>query len=281
MTHRHQDKRVSIYLKALFTLSSAFKLGLVIYLIVTEHGKYHGYAQTIYSPTFTVALAEFPGGATTCTISSFPAWEFGILDWFVIITDQCGLMSDWQQGSFQSFSGWYSWYCRPSKGLNIGGSLSASKALHLSRCSYEISWCTSCCEYTGFRQTYWSRWSRSKLCWCFLSVISCCKFAIISVMLHFSNYFVGNIFGRLGSPSFLSLLGSRMLFNLKDAGERGQNPGTSYRTVQGTMGVIIFAEPESAPRSDCHTPSLCYGIWLDHRTNGAQVTIGDREISIG
>ena len=36
------------------------------------------------------------------------------------------------------------------------------------------------------------------------------------------------VFYRLGNPYFLSALGSRMLFNLKEAGNRAPNEGTNY-----------------------------------------------------
>ena len=54
--------------------------------------------------------------------------------------------------------------------------------------------------------------------------------------------------GALGNPLYFSLLGSRMLFNLKEAGERGQNEGTSYRTASSTLGEMDFAEPVDSQR---------------------------------
>lgn len=40
---------------------------------------------------------------------------------------------------------------------------------------------------------------------------------------------VVSLLESLGSTSFLCALGSNMLFNLKEAGERGLNQDTSYR----------------------------------------------------
>ena len=47
------------------------------------------------------------------------------------------------------------------------------------------------------------------------------------------------ILGILGSPSLLVVLGARLLVNLKEAGERGVNEGTSYRVE--TLGEMQFA----------------------------------------
>ena len=46
----------------------------------------------------------------------------------------------------------------------------------------------------------------------------------------------------LGSPSLLSVVGSIILVNLKEAGERGQNEGTSYRTASCTIPTMDFLE---------------------------------------
>ena len=39
----------------------------------------------------------------------------------------------------------------------------------------------------------------------------------------------------LGSPAFLCLLGSRLLINLKEAGELGVNAGTNYATSLSSL----------------------------------------------
>lgn len=55
-----------------------------------------------------------------------------------------------------------------------------------------------------------------------------------------SNAFLSNLFLTIGSPSILCVLGSNMLFNLKEAGERGLNQGTSYRASSRTVSIIEF-----------------------------------------
>ena len=74
-------------------------------------------------------------------------------------------------------------------------------------------------------------------------VIFASVFAILNFKLEFSNAFVANILSALGNASFLCVLGSRMLFNLKEAGERGQNEGTSYNATSRTVSGMEFAEP--------------------------------------
>ncbi|KAH8105641.1 hypothetical protein DFH11DRAFT_1691975 [Phellopilus nigrolimitatus] len=52
-----------------------------------------------------------------------------------------------------------------------------------------------------------------------------------------TNVILGNTLSIMGSPSFLCVLGSRLLVHLKEAGERGVNEGTSYRMrTVSTMG---------------------------------------------
>ncbi|KAL5524847.1 hypothetical protein ACEPAF_9993 [Sanghuangporus sanghuang] len=75
----------------------------------------------------------------------------------------------------------------------------------------------------------------------FMIVIACSIFNIMEFKLQFSNLFLSNLFNALGNPAFLSVLGSRMLINLKEAGERGQNQGTSYRMSSSTVSEMEFA----------------------------------------
>lgn len=56
-----------------------------------------------------------------------------------------------------------------------------------------------------------------------------------------SNGFLGILLESLGRPNLLCVLGSNMLFNLKDAGERGLNQGTSYRVNSRSISAIEFA----------------------------------------
>ena len=49
------------------------------------------------------------------------------------------------------------------------------------------------------------------------------------------------ILSMVGSPAFLSVLGTRLLFNMKEAGVKGLNQGTSCDT-RSTMSDIHFTE---------------------------------------
>lgn len=90
----------------------------------------------------------------------------------------------------------------------------------------------------------------------FHSVILCSMFAILGFRLTIPNIILADILSSLGNPSFLSLLGSRMLVNLKEAGERGQNEGTNYRPPTITMSDIDFAIPREPRRQFAFLPSL-------------------------
>lgn len=67
-------------------------------------------------------------------------------------------------------------------------------------------------------------------------------------MIHVIEIFIdGNmllctIFSAAGSLPLLSLLGARLLFNMKEAGEKGLNQGTSCRK-KSTSSEINFIEP--------------------------------------
>lgn len=51
---------------------------------------------------------------------------------------------------------------------------------------------------------------------------------------------VDDILALIGNTSFLSLMGSRLLFNMKEAGERGLNQGTNC-SLRATASPIDFA----------------------------------------
>ncbi|OCB87158.1 hypothetical protein A7U60_g5672 [Sanghuangporus baumii] len=74
----------------------------------------------------------------------------------------------------------------------------------------------------------------------FMLAISCSVFAIAEYRLRTTNLLLTNVLNSLGNPSFLCVLGSRMLVNLKEAAERGQNEGTSYRAPSTTLSDIDF-----------------------------------------
>ena len=50
------------------------------------------------------------------------------------------------------------------------------------------------------------------------------------------------VLAALGSPTLLSVLGSRMFFNLKEAGEHGVNVGTNWSSY--SHSTIHFDEPQ-------------------------------------
>ena len=60
---------------------------------------------------------------------------------------------------------------------------------------------------------------------------------------------MSTIFDIAGNTSFLSILGAHLLFNMKEAGERGLNQGTSCGS-KSTMSNIDFAMPPEAATSD-------------------------------
>ena len=79
---------------------------------------------------------------------------------------------------------------------------------------------------------------------------------ILSFKLEIPNLFLSGVLTALGNPSFLCILGSRMLFNLKEAGERGQNEGTSYNATLRIVSNMEFVQAGPANSvGDCFT---CY-----------------------
>ncbi|EJC99034.1 uncharacterized protein FOMMEDRAFT_170790 [Fomitiporia mediterranea MF3/22] len=79
----------------------------------------------------------------------------------------------------------------------------------------------------------------------FLLVVACVTMNVIEYKIYLANNFWASVLINLGSASWLSVLGSRLLFNLKEAGENGLNEGMSYRMKPlslGEMSDIQFAE---------------------------------------
>ncbi|EJC99537.1 uncharacterized protein FOMMEDRAFT_160604 [Fomitiporia mediterranea MF3/22] len=75
----------------------------------------------------------------------------------------------------------------------------------------------------------------------FLMVIMCCVFNTLSNKVRVDNNNLAAIIEQAGNPSFLCILGSRLLFNMKEAGKLGVNEGTNYRTK--SMSTIEFEQP--------------------------------------
>lgn len=69
-------------------------------------------------------------------------------------------------------------------------------------------------------------------------------FAIMQLRLEPSNVFLSAILTSLGNPLFLCVVGSRMLFNLKEVGEHGQNEETSYNATSRTVTGWNLPSPD-------------------------------------
>ena len=126
-----------------------------------------------------------------------------------------------------------SWDSPYSRQRNTGNHRLGSKDSSLSKFSFWINCFISHCKDFEFTAT--------KILILLLSAISCCTLNIIGDAVAVDIVFLTNILQLAGNPSFLSILGSRMLFNLKDAGKRGVNEGTNYRSK--TVSDIQFEEP--------------------------------------
>ena len=61
------------------------------------------------------------------------------------------------------------------------------------------------------------------------SAFACFVVNIVLNQVSVPNLFLWAAIGTLGSPSFMCLLGCKLLIHLKEAGESGVNAGTSYR----------------------------------------------------
>jgi len=76
----------------------------------------------------------------------------------------------------------------------------------------------------------------------FLAVMFVCVANIVADVDDLSSI-LSNVFVVAGNPAFLSILGARLLFNMKEAGEKGLNQGTSCPTLTSTVSEIDFAAP--------------------------------------
>ena len=74
------------------------------------------------------------------------------------------------------------------------------------------------------------------------SVLVCSVTNIIQFKVNVENVVLAEILESIGNPSFLSILGSRLLINLKEAGELGLNEGTNYRPGSKSVSDIAFVE---------------------------------------
>ena len=97
---------------------------------------------------------------------------------------------------------------------------------------------------------------------CAFRVVACCLINIIDFKLGVANAFVANVLGALGNPELLTILGSRMLFNLKEAAELGVHEGTNVRISTRTMSDINFAEPAIPQRFDFYFSIIAMADYL-------------------
>ena len=74
------------------------------------------------------------------------------------------------------------------------------------------------------------------------SVLVCSVINIIEFSVFVEKVFLSDAMATIGTSSFLSILGSRLLVNLREAGELGLNKGTNYRLDHLATGDISFAE---------------------------------------
>ena len=64
------------------------------------------------------------------------------------------------------------------------------------------------------------------------------------------NSKIGLLFQTLGEPTLVSLVGARILFNMKEAGERGLNQGTSCEVKSTIISIMDFAAPPDSVAED-------------------------------
>lgn len=72
--------------------------------------------------------------------------------------------------------------------------------------------------------------------------VLCCVLNIMEFKVTDTNDYLAILFTLLGSPTFLCIMGSNVLFNLKEAGERGLNQGISYYwSSSASISAMDFA----------------------------------------
>ena len=83
------------------------------------------------------------------------------------------------------------------------------------------------------------------------SVILVSVFAIVGEFTSESNALFAYIVSGLADPALLSILGARLLFNMKEAGAKGLNEGTSCDS-KSTISDIEFGAPPEATTSQSY-----------------------------
>ena len=90
------------------------------------------------------------------------------------------------------------------------------------------------------------------------SIILVSVFEIANNLIE-SNALFTYILNILGNPSLLSILGARLLLNMKEAGANGLNEGTSCGS-KSTISDIDFGAPPEATASQSHDEAMESGI---------------------
>ena len=91
------------------------------------------------------------------------------------------------------------------------------------------------------------------------SVILVSVFEIIINFTEGSNALFTYILNVLANPPLLSILGTRLLFNMKEAGVKGLNEGTSCDS-KSTISDIDFGAPPEAAARQSHDEAMEAGI---------------------
>ena len=92
-----------------------------------------------------------------------------------------------------------------------------------------------------------------------LSVILVSVFGIVANLTQKSVTLFGNILTVLDNPSLLSILGTRLLFNMKEAGAKGLNEGMSCGS-KSTISDIDFGAPPEATADQSQNDAMEAGI---------------------
>ena len=87
------------------------------------------------------------------------------------------------------------------------------------------------------------------------SIILVSVFAIADDLTLESSALFTYILDALANPSLLSILGSRLLFNMKEAGNKGLNEGTSCGS-KSTISDIDFGAPPEAATSQSYDEAM-------------------------
>ena len=78
------------------------------------------------------------------------------------------------------------------------------------------------------------------------SVILISVFQVVDIFTAESNALFTYFLAGLANPSLLSILGARLLFNMKEAGAKGLNEGTSCGSKSTISDIDFSAPPETA-----------------------------------